>query len=106
MSELVYEKDLITFHFKGHTRISDFLVNGVLFEVKGVRGSHADLVVEAFEQNGYSIVLVTVKEINECKQELIKQGYDIDTLLKKIVQGHNTKQYFEFIWPDGEKVYA
>jgi hypothetical protein len=98
---LVYKKidfnyENIRVEYENSTRISDFEINGKIYEIKGISGSHVDLVKEAFEKNGYKIRVVYSKTIKEIRKFLIRNGFDINNLELKIKEGHKNKKYFYY----------
>ena len=55
-----------------------------------------ELLKEAFEAAGYTFIELYEADINKIKEELVRQGYEIDGLLNSIRLGHETKNYFTY----------
>lgn len=98
---LAYKKIDFTYEsirvkYQNSTRISDFEINGKLYEIKGYSGSHVNKVVKAFENNGYKIKVVYYRTLLEIKKYLIRKGINVDKYIDEIKEGHKSKNYFIF----------
>ena len=78
------------------TFISDFSYDNTVVEIKGIRSEKDELLKEAFEAAGYTFIELYEADINKIKEELVRQGYEIDGLLNSIRLGHETKNYFTY----------
>lgn len=81
----------------GKTFISDFNVNNTIIEVKGIPSAKDAIIKESFEQAGYNFIELFHNDIMKLKQELIDAGFDMDSLIKQIVVGHDSKNYFKYV---------
>lgn len=98
---LLYKKidfryENIRVQYNNSTKISDFEINGKVYEVKGFKGQHVNEVIEAFEKNGYCIRIIYYNIIFEMIKFFRRRKVEIDVYLDLIVKGHNSKQYFRF----------
>lgn len=80
-----------------NTFISDFSIGNKVVEIKGIRSSKDIYERESFENAGYIFEELFQEDIEIIKQKLIKDGYDIDSLLEKIYTGHQNKDYYTYI---------
>lgn len=65
-----------------------------MIEIKGIKSDKDTFEKESFEFAGYKFVELYHNDIMNIKNELVAKGYDIDALLKNIIDGHNSKEYF------------
>lgn len=80
----------------GKTFISDFNVDNVIIEVKGIPSRKDVYIKESFEAAGYEFVELFHESIMKLKQILINNNIPIENLLTKVIDGHNLKQYFTY----------
>lgn len=81
----------------GKTFISDFNVNNVIIEVKGIPSGKDAYIKESFEAAGYEFIELFHDSIMKLKQRLIDNNIPIEDLLDKVIDGHNSKQYFTYV---------
>ena len=79
-----------------NTFISDFSYGNKVVEVKGIKSGKDYYIKEAFEAAGYEFIELYESDIVKCKNWLVSNGIDIDTLVDKIVEGHNSRNYFTY----------
>ena len=79
-----------------NTFISDFSYGNTVIEVKGIKSGKDYYIREAFEAAGYEFIELYESDIVKCKNWLVSNGVDIDTLVDKVVEGHNSKNYFTY----------
>lgn len=75
------------------TFLSDFLVGSTVIELKGFKTSKIDHTRKAFESAGYQYEVKYWKDISECL-EYLRSKLDIDDILEKIRNGHDSRQYY------------
>lgn len=78
------------------TFLSDFSVGNTVVEIKGIPSGKDYYIRESFEAAGYDFVELFEDSINNLKLKLIEANIDIDGLLKQVVEGHNSKEYFVY----------
>ena len=78
------------------TFLSDFSVGNTVVEIKGIASGKDYYIKESFEAAGYDFVELFEDSINNLKLKLIEANIDIDSLLKQVVEGHNSKEYFVY----------
>ena len=78
------------------TFLSDFSVGNTVVEIKGIASGKDYYIKESFEAAGYDFVELFEDSINNLKLKLIEANIDIDSLLKRVVEGHNSKEYFVY----------
>ena len=78
------------------TFLSDFSVGNTVVEIKGIPSWKDYYIKESFEAAGYNFVELFEDSINNLKLKLIEANIDIDSLLKQVVEGHNSKEYFVY----------
>ena len=79
-----------------NTFISDFSYGNTVVEVKGIKSGKDYYIKESFEAAGYKFIELYESDIIKCKDWLISNGLDIDNLIDKIVEGHNSRNYFTY----------
>ena len=78
-----------------NTFISDFNVDNVIYELKGIPSGKDKYIRESFEKAGYIFNILYNKDIEDIVEELQnKFNYDVQDDLEKIRIGHNSKNYF------------
>ena len=80
------------------TFICDFNIGNKIVEIKGnysLAGKQYDEKA-SFEAQGYEFIIHYEEDINKSKEELKSSGYDIDNLITKINEGHETRNYFVY----------
>lgn len=80
------------------TLFCDFNVGNKIIEIKGddrLVGKQYDEKL-SFEAQGYEFVIYFEKDILKFSEDLKHKGYDIDDLIVKINEGHETKNYFVY----------
>lgn len=79
------------------TFISDFFLpqSNTIVEIKGIPSGKDTLIKESFESKGYNFKEYFSKDIEKFKEEL-REFYDIDDILNKIKEGHDSKNYFVY----------
>lgn len=78
------------------TFLSDFSIGNTVIEIKGIAGGKDSYIKESFEAAGYKFIELFHESINKLKIELINAGIDVNSLLKRVVEGHNSKKYFVY----------
>ena len=78
---------------------SDFLIGNTVIEIKGYYSSKVNHAKLAFEASGYSYEVKYWKDLSPC-YEYLKSKIDIDDILCKIRDGHNSKNYYEHEFTD------
>lgn len=76
------------------TFISDFSIGKRVIEIKGIKSSKDIYERESFEAAGYEFEELFYSDIDNIKVLLKMRGFDVEGLIKNIVDGHNSKQYF------------
>lgn len=76
------------------TFISDFSIGNTIIEIKGIASGKDYYIKESFEAVGYTFIELFEDSILQLKEELIINGINIDYLLKQVIEGHNSKNYF------------
>lgn len=76
-----------------NTFISDFNIDNNIYEIKGIASDKDKYIKESFEKAGYIFTILYEDDINKLKNE-IKDKFNIDNEIKKIIEGHNNKQYY------------
>lgn len=79
------------------TFISDFNVGNNIIEVKGIPSAKDVYIKESFEAAGYKFFELFHDDIMELKQELIDQGFNMNSLIEQICNGHDSKNYFTYV---------
>ena len=80
------------------TFICDFNIGNKIVEIKGddrLVGKQYDEKA-SFEAKGYEFIIYFEKDIAKFADELKDMGYDIDSLITKINEGHETRNYFVY----------
>ena len=77
------------------TFLSDFKIGNRIIEVKGYHSSKINHAKQAFEATGYQYEVKFWKDLEPC-YEYLKTKIDIDSILLKIKEGHNKKEYYEY----------
>lgn len=80
------------------TFLSDFSYDNVVVEVKGIKSGKDYYLKESFTAAGYQFIELFEEDILQCKAWLTKNGIDIDDIIAKIIDGHNSKQYFVYTY--------
>lgn len=80
------------------TFISDFNYEDTVVEIKGIKSGKDQYIKEAFETAGYKFIELFKADIDNIKQELILDGYDVEELIKNIYRGHESKNYFRYVF--------
>ena len=78
------------------TFISDFSIGNTIIEIKGIASGKDYYIKESFEAAGYTFIELFEDSILQLKEELIINGINIDYLLKQVIEGHNSKNYFMY----------
>lgn len=78
--------------------ICDFNIDNKIIEIKGRASAKDDLIKRSFEAAGYKFSILYWPEIKKCKEWLINNNVDIDTLIKYIYDGCKNNHYFEYIY--------
>lgn len=81
------------------TFICDFNIGNKIVEIKGIPSGKDYYIKEAFEAKGYDFEELFYSDIEKIKSELV-DFYDIDDLLYKIAERHNSKNYFIYDFKD------
>lgn len=80
------------------TFICDFNIGNKIIEIKGddrlVGKQYAEKA--SFEAKGYEFIIYFAEDIAKFADELKDMGYDIDNLITKISEGHETRNYFVY----------
>ena len=93
--EFEYEK-IRLLDEEGNVQISDFFVNGVIYEISsGEENDQHKHRKEVFQASGYKYITVGDSEIERIKNS-VSNCLDIDKYLNFIYEGHNSKDYYEF----------
>lgn len=89
----------ITKNNYAETFISDFLIitTNTIVEVKGVKSGKDVYTREAFIALGYNYEIKYLKDIKEYKK-FLSTKLDINYILKLICIGHNTKNYYTYVF--------
>lgn len=77
-----------------NTFISDFNVDNNVYEIKGIASGKDIYIKDSFEKAGYFFQILYLKDILNIKNQLIDKGINVDDYLHKIVNGHNSKNYY------------
>lgn len=80
----------------GKTFISDFNIGNTVIEIKGIPSAKDIIVKESFEAAGYAFIELFHDDVMKLKQQLIESNINMDDLIKQIVKGHESKQYFTY----------
>ena len=80
----------------GNTFLSDFSIDDTIIEIKGIPSGKDYYIKESFEAAGYKFIELFEDSISRLKVKLTDSGIDIDSLLNKIVDGHNSGDYFKY----------
>lgn len=80
-----------------NTFICDFNIGNKIVEIKGIPSGKDVYIKESFEAAGYEFEELFQKDIEKCSQWLKQINIPVDTLLNKIIEGHNSKEYFVYI---------
>lgn len=80
----------------GNTFLSDFSIDDTIIEIKGIPSGKDYYIKESFEAAGYKFIELFEDSISRLKVKLTDSGVDIDSLLNKIVDGHNSGDYFKY----------
>ena len=78
------------------TFLSDFSIGNTIVEIKGIPSGKDYYIKESFEAAGYDFIELFEDSINNLKLKLVEANIDIDGLLKQVVEGHNSKEYFVY----------
>ena len=79
-----------------NTFLSDFSVENTVIEIKGISSGKDYYIKESFEAAGYTFVELYHDTVEKMKNKLVENGIDMDKLLKLIVEGHNSRNYFVY----------
>lgn len=90
-----FEYETIRVHHNDHVFISDFLVDNEIIEIKGNYKASTSQQRFAFELAGYLYKVMFWKDLEPC-YEYLKTKVDIDSILSKIKEGHNKREYYEY----------
>lgn len=82
-----------------NTFISDFRINNIIIEVKGISSGKDYVAKESFEKCGFKYIILYKKNIDAIKTYLENLGFNINSFIEKINIGHNTKNYFTYTFP-------
>lgn len=91
--EFEYESVRVT--YDGHTYISDFRIGNKIVEIKGNYRADTSKQRKAFESLGYQYEVKFWKDIEPCYLYL-KSRIDIDSILERIREGHDSKNYYVY----------
>lgn len=78
------------------TFLSDFNIGNTVIEVKGIASGKDYYIKESFEAAGYTFVELFQDSIEKIKTKLVENNINIDNLLEKVIDGHNSKNYFTY----------
>lgn len=92
-----FEYESIRSTYEGHVYISDFMIDGVLYEIKGYSSGKCYKIRSAFESIGYKIEFIFPDKIDEMKSSLDKY-IDVKDLLKQAYERHKEKNYLEITY--------
>ena len=88
-----FEYETIRVTFEGKTYFCDFKVNNEIIEIKGQTNADISKQKQAFESKGYKYRILYSEDIKLC-YEYLKTVEDIDSILRKIREGNDNKDYF------------
>lgn len=78
------------------TFLSDFSIGDTVIEIKGIASGKDYYIKESFEAAGYRFIELFHESIEKIKQQLVDTGINIEELLRQVVDGHNSKNYFTY----------
>lgn len=96
-NKINFEYESIRVTYGGKTFISDFKIGNRIIEIKGNPNANLDKQREAFEKAGFEYDVKYKEDIDKyC--DYLKNIVDIDSILESIEIGHNSKNYFVYIF--------
>jgi hypothetical protein len=78
------------------TFISDFSIGNRIIEIKGIPSGKDKHERAAFEKAGYIFDELFDADIQNITKKLTEKGYDVTSILSCIIDGHNSRCYFEY----------
>lgn len=86
----------ITPNTYAETFIADFCIGDTVIEIKGIPSNKDNYIKESFTAAGYNFIELFEDSIQDMKRQLSDSGIDVESLLQKIEEGHNSKEYFVY----------
>lgn len=94
-NNIEFEYESVRVSDENRSYISDFLIDkNHIIEIKGNYNASTKNQKKAFEDAGYTYEVKFWKDISEC-YEFLKSKLDIDDILSKIHEGHNSRNYYK-----------
>ena len=94
-NKVPFEYESVRVAYQGHVYISDFKINNKIVEIKGNYHYNYSKPKQAFESIGYIYEIKFWKDLVPC-YKFLKSKIDIDNILEKIKEGHNSRSYYEY----------